>query len=117
MKNIKSLGVIAVVALSFVFMSFSSNSEELYGESYAIQYQSSSNTELSEAAWVAAVGRLVVAASRTVVNAVVRACPQVEAVIVQASTVVAFANSVEKHSNDYNKNIVILKNQKTRQLG
>ena len=72
---------------------------------------------MSEAAWVAAVGRLVVAASRQVVHAVVRATPQVEAVTVQASTVIAFGSTEEKHSYDYNKQIVILKEQKTRQLG
>jgi hypothetical protein len=118
MKNIKSMGLIAVAALSFVFMSFSSSdSDELYGDSYAIQYESSSNLELEDAAWLAAAGRLVVGASRVVVNAAVRTCPQVEAVIVQASTLIIFASSEEKHSNEYNRNIVILKNQQTRQLG
>lgn len=121
MFKIKSLGIVALCALSFTFMSFSSSSDDLYSANYSSNIENAQASEIEDAAFVAALGRLAVAASRRAVvytREVARvALPAIEETVVQASTVVAFANNVEKHSKDYAKVIEILKDQQIRKLG
>ncbi len=121
MNKIKPLGIVALCALSFTFMSFSSNSDDLYKANYSSNYENLSTIEIQDAAWVVAVSRFAIAASRRAVvytRSVSRiALPAIEETVIQASTVVAFANNLEKHSKDYAKVIEILKEQQIRKLG
>jgi len=120
MKKIKSLTLIVLLGLSFTLMSFSSKSDDLLGDAYLIQYETSENYQVAEAANLAALGRLAIAATRRAVvftAEVVRvALPGIDQAVIQASTVL-IADNVDKHTNNYVRSFQIVKDQKTRKLG
>ncbi|MDC0380311.1 hypothetical protein OAM52_01400 [Flavobacteriaceae bacterium] len=65
MSKFKSLGIIAICALSFTFMSFSTSSEELYEANYYSSIDKSTQAEVeASASWA----RLAVAATRYAVR-------------------------------------------------
>ncbi|CAL2108434.1 conserved exported hypothetical protein [Tenacibaculum sp. 190524A02b] len=127
MKKIKSLGFIALGALAFVFMSFSSASDDMYGDSYLVDKQGVEQVEGDKVAVLATALRFTARAARATVGYTRRAiaytrevyrvnAPGLEQVLLTASTYV-IANSVDKHSENYVKEKNKLKKQKIRQLG
>ncbi|CAM1371449.1 hypothetical protein [Tenacibaculum xiamenense] len=125
MKKIKSLGIIALVGLSFVFMSFSSASDDMYGDSYLVT-QGVENVDGEEVA-AASLLRITARATRRAINFTRRAvaytrevyrvnAPGLEEVVMTASTWVMVDN-VDKHSKKYLEKMHSLKDQKVRQLG
>ena len=118
MKNIKSIGLIAVAAVSFVFMSFSSSSEELYGDSYVVKQESFKSQKNQNGIITVVVSRAVVYVTR---NLVLSASQITTSAFTHTQggeiTVVAFANNIDKHTSKYNKEIKKIKRIKINSLG
>ncbi|MBT8243893.1 hypothetical protein [Winogradskyella sp.] len=117
MFKFKSLGIIAICALSFTFMSFSSSSDDLYDASYYSNIEKGSEAELNESAWVAAAARLAVAGSRYAVR-YTREVVRVSAPFVnEAVRQLIILAHTEGHSNElYAMAIDNLKDQQMRNL-
>ena len=106
MKNIKSIGLIVVVALSFVFLSFSSNSE-LYGNSYVVKQESFKNQKNKDGVITVVIVRAVVYTTRSLVFTPAQ----------MELTVVTSAKNIDKHSSKYYVKVKKLKLIKMNNLG
>jgi hypothetical protein len=117
MYKFKSLGIIALCALSFTFMSFSSSSDELYDAYYYSNIENTTQSELEESAWIGAAARLVGAASRHAVR-YTREVARVSSPYVQEALRQAFLPGyAEAYSAElYEAEISSLKNQQIRSL-
>ena len=118
MFKLKSLGIIALCAFTFTFMTYSnSNSNELYSASYYSIMETTSESDMQEVVWVGAVARLAVVASRRAVaytrEAVRQASPALRDAARQASI---FTANLDRHSHDYAMSIENLKLQQIRSL-
>ena len=110
----KSLGIIAICALSFTFMSFSS-SDDLYGEAYYVSNQTTASAELEDAAWVGAAVRFTAAATRVAVRYTARITANTQMLpTTQKIGMVAFASDYEKHIKN---NVRDIKHQQLLLLG
>ena len=105
MKNIKSFGLIALAAVSFVFMSFSGSSIELYGDSYVVKQESFKSQKNQDKTITVVVS--VVYVTRNLVFTV----PQMELMVV------TFANNIDKHTSKYYKELKKIKSIKINSLG
>ena len=123
MLKIKSLGVIALGALSFTFMSFSSSSDDMYSVTYASNIENSNAERIEQAVFptvaITAIARL--EAVTLILDTRLDTRVDISGYLDFGSRVTTFtrgyANNVEKHSSDYAKEIEDLKDQQMRKLG
>ncbi|MFC5045508.1 hypothetical protein ACFSTE_18325 [Aquimarina hainanensis] len=122
MKKIKSFGAIGLIAMAFIFMSFSNGGDDLYGSADTITYVSADDQNPEQAAILAAALRFTARATRRAIvytREVARVqLPGIEQVIMQASTYIMFAyDNVNDHKNNYVKDLKVFKKQKIHSLG
>ena len=129
MNNIKSLGIIALGALSFTFMSFSGNSDDMYTASYSSNIKNLNAERIEQAVFptiiTAALAKVAAAAATSKKAAAAAAAVTVTAAATgataelgrTAAVTIMYANHVEEHSRNYAKAIEDLKDQQMRKLG